>query len=78
MDKSTLVRIGGGVTAMLMFQSGKPRWRLHTKHLLIQPSYIHRWSQKKSWLLFRRDLWSRDFLVKPPGVYPSWKAFHNR
>ena len=46
MDKSTLVRIGGGVTAMLMFQSGKPRWRLHTKHLLIQPSYIHRWSQK--------------------------------
>ena len=31
MDKSALVRVHGGVTAMLVFQSGTPRWRLHTK-----------------------------------------------
>ena len=31
MDKSTLVRVRGGVAAMLVYQSGTPRWRLHTK-----------------------------------------------
>ena len=30
MDKSSLVRVRGGVTAILVFQSGTPRWRLHT------------------------------------------------
>ena len=31
MDKSTLVHVRGGVAAMLVYQSGAPRWRLHTK-----------------------------------------------
>ena len=31
MDKSTLVRVRGGVAAMLVFQSATPRWRQHTK-----------------------------------------------
>ena len=78
--KSTLVRVRGGVgifgdgVCILMISNSqflnyhyfsnsrgiKPK----LTSWLIQPSSIHRWSQKKSWLLFRGDLWSHDLLLK--------------
>ena len=77
MDKSTLVRVRG-VTAMLVYQSGcipnytkfknfelpfrgiKPKIDKLTNSTQLYPSL----ESKKSWLLFRGDLWSRDLLVK--------------
>ena len=73
MDKSTLVHVRGGVATILVYQSGyfsfitsqqnqghKTKIDKLTNSTQLYPSL----ESKKSWLLFRGDLWSRDLLVK--------------
>ena len=65
MDKSTLVRVRG-VTAMLVFQLGTPRWRLHTK--LSQFFHYHYFSKIRG---MKPKL---DKLTSSTQLYPSQES----